>query len=174
MLPAFGGKIPEDAFRADRLALNRLNALGIAIPDGILLEHRHNEKHHNSQRQDPDLEASVIKLVQTSDGRYVPPEGQFAASAAAHNQVESTYVIRDPVGYKNHLQAQKPRPGPSVSIPTDQNYPNYVNNGYNYNDVSSPMSFMHHYDLPTFYSKPSMSQVSVCTFSGSALNYFTV
>ncbi|CAH0389774.1 unnamed protein product [Bemisia tabaci] len=118
VLPAFGGKIPEDAFRVDRLALNRLNALGISIPDGVLLEHRPEEKHHGSHRHDPDLEASVIKLVQTPDGRYVPPEGQHTHN---HNQVESTYVIRPPVGYKHHVQPQKPRPG-TISIPTNQNY----------------------------------------------------
>lgn len=40
MLPHVGGKIPEAAFETDRLALNRLQKEGIAIPDGVLLEQR--------------------------------------------------------------------------------------------------------------------------------------
>lgn len=119
-------------------------------------------------------------------------------------QVESTYVIRPPVGYKHHVQPQKPRPG-TISIPTNQNYnlqsynlqshnlqshnlqshnlqsynlpshnlqshnlqsqnlqsynnpSSYDNHAtYGYNDVHS---FMNQYDVPSFYSKPSMSQV---------------
>lgn len=35
-----GGKIPETAFNADRLILNRLQSDGIAVPDGIILEPR--------------------------------------------------------------------------------------------------------------------------------------
>lgn len=35
-----GGKIPDTAFETDRLALNRLQKEGIAVPDGILLEQR--------------------------------------------------------------------------------------------------------------------------------------
>ena len=33
-----GGKIPESAFYHDRLALNRLNQLGIYTIDGVYLE----------------------------------------------------------------------------------------------------------------------------------------
>lgn len=40
MLPHKGGKIPETAFHTDRLALNRLQKEGIAIPDGVALEQR--------------------------------------------------------------------------------------------------------------------------------------
>lgn len=38
--PHLGGKIPETAFNADRLILNRLQTDGIAVPDGIILEPR--------------------------------------------------------------------------------------------------------------------------------------
>lgn len=44
MLPALGGKIPEEAFRTDRLALNRLNKEGITVPDGVILDARHVHK----------------------------------------------------------------------------------------------------------------------------------
>lgn len=40
MLPHTGGKIPDTAFETDRLLLNRLQAEGIAVPDGIILEQR--------------------------------------------------------------------------------------------------------------------------------------
>lgn len=69
--PHTGGKIPEDAFRTDRLALNRLNKEGISVPDGVLLEMRHKESHHSSYRNDPAIAASILKLVQHPDGRSV-------------------------------------------------------------------------------------------------------
>ncbi|CAA9994147.1 unnamed protein product, partial [Nesidiocoris tenuis] len=69
VVPHAGGKIPEDAFRSDRLALNRLNALGISIPDGILLQARYPDSHYKSHRSDPDIRKSIIKLVQKPDGR---------------------------------------------------------------------------------------------------------
>lgn len=56
MLPHRGGKIPEDAFRVDRLALNRLNKEGIAVPDGVLLEHRSVHSHPHYQKYDPEDE----------------------------------------------------------------------------------------------------------------------
>ncbi|KAF6212047.1 hypothetical protein GE061_012565 [Apolygus lucorum] len=99
VLPHAGGKIPEDAFRSDRLALNRLNALGIAIPDGLLLEARAPEAHYKSLRTDPDIRKSIIKLVQKPDGRYAPPEGHYPFN----NLVESTYIIR-PHANVPHLQ----------------------------------------------------------------------
>lgn len=40
VLPHTGGKIPDTAFETDRLALNRLQKEGIAIPDGVILEQR--------------------------------------------------------------------------------------------------------------------------------------
>lgn len=40
VLPHAGGKIPDTAFNIDRLALNRLQKEGIAIPDGVSLEQR--------------------------------------------------------------------------------------------------------------------------------------
>lgn len=40
VLPHKGGKIPETAFQTDRLALNRLQKEGIAIPDGVIFEQR--------------------------------------------------------------------------------------------------------------------------------------
>uniref|UniRef100_R4G5Q1 Putative chitin binding peritrophin-a domain protein n=1 Tax=Rhodnius prolixus TaxID=13249 RepID=R4G5Q1_RHOPR len=93
VLPHSGGKIPEEAFRSDRLALNRLNAQGIAVPDGILLESRRRESHFPSHRNDPEIDKSIIKLIQTPDGRYAPPEGRYPFN----NVIESTYIIRRPI-----------------------------------------------------------------------------
>ncbi|KAG8297118.1 hypothetical protein J6590_041426 [Homalodisca vitripennis] len=97
--PHVGGKIPEDAFRTDRLALNRLNKEGIAIPDGVLLEARHRESHHSSHRHDPAISASIVKLVQHPNGRYAPPEGHYPFE----NLIESTYIIRPPWGHAQSL-----------------------------------------------------------------------
>jgi hypothetical protein len=108
-LPHSGGKIPEDAFRSDRLALNRLNKEGIAIPDGILLETRHRESHFGSHRNDPDISASIIKLVLKPDGRYAPPEGRYPFN----NLVESTYIIRQPINSHGPLvPPQRPHTAP--------------------------------------------------------------
>ncbi len=43
MSPNLGGKIPDSAFHTDRLALNQLQKVGIAIPDGVILEQRNPE-----------------------------------------------------------------------------------------------------------------------------------
>lgn len=69
LLPFFGGKIPDSAFRADRLALNMLNKEGISIPDGILFDARPKESFHQSPRDDPELSNSIIKMIHTPDGR---------------------------------------------------------------------------------------------------------
>ena len=120
MLPHSGGKIPDDAFRADRLALNRLNKDGISIPDGVLLDARRHEK-HPSLRHNSDLDMSIIKLVLTPDGRYVPPEGRY------HFQnpitVDSTYVIRPPIGsYRQELR-HRPAAPPRQPIPVPLELP---------------------------------------------------
>jgi hypothetical protein len=68
-LPYFGGKIPDSAFRADRLALNMLNKEGISVPDGILFEARPKESYHRSPRNDPELSNSILKMIHTPDNR---------------------------------------------------------------------------------------------------------
>lgn len=54
-MPALGGKIPEEAFRTDRLALNRLNKEGITIPDGVVLDARHIHKHPHTSQHMPKI-----------------------------------------------------------------------------------------------------------------------
>lgn len=54
-MPALGGKIPEEAFRTDRLALNRLNKEGITIPDGVVLDARHVHKHPRTSQHMPKI-----------------------------------------------------------------------------------------------------------------------
>lgn len=96
VLPSSGGKIPEGAFRADRLALNRLNKEGIAVPDGITLEHRHVHSHPHYNKHDPEDEAELVKIIQRPENRFVAPEGTY------HHErpltVSSTYLIRKPIG----------------------------------------------------------------------------
>ena len=55
VLPALGGKIPEEAFRTDRLALNRLNKDGITVIDGVLLEAREHDKNPDRFRSKPEV-----------------------------------------------------------------------------------------------------------------------
>lgn len=151
MLPHSGGKIPDDAFRADRLALNRLNKDGISVPDGILLDARRHEKHPNV-RHNSDLEMSVIKLVLTPDGRYVAPEGRY------HYQnpvtVDSTYVIRPPIGsYKHELRhrpatIRRPIPAP-LELPAkpepESSLPLYVEDTDSYFFQSHQRLFSDHF-----------------------------
>ncbi|XP_060876630.1 uncharacterized protein LOC132949658 [Metopolophium dirhodum] len=107
VLPYFGGKIPDSAFHADRLALNMLNKEGISVPDGILFESRPKESFHQSQRNDPELLNSVVKMIHTPDGRFIPSEGRYDAE----NEVESTYRILIPSNIQNyHLPRFRPVP----------------------------------------------------------------
>ncbi|OAD59533.1 hypothetical protein WN48_09056 [Eufriesea mexicana] len=105
VLPALGGKIPEEAFKTDRLALNRLNKEGITVPDGVILDAQTVHKHSQHVQTIPE----IIKVYLTPDGRYVPPEGRFHYNRP--KAIDTTYVIRKP--YSRH------------------NGPEYVNSYYN-------------------------------------------
>lgn len=106
----------------DRLAANRLNKEGISVPDGILLEQRHRESHHNEYRHDLDIEKSIVRLKQTPDGRYTPIEGRYPSF---ENEIESTYIIRPPIteNYNFILPAYRPSFGGSTfQIPSKQTH----------------------------------------------------
>ncbi|CAK9797789.1 hypothetical protein ANTPLA_LOCUS1341 [Anthophora plagiata] len=103
VLPALGGKIPEEAFRTDRLALNRLNKEGITAPDGVVLDARTVHKHAQHVQSMPE----VIKVYITSDGRYVPPEGRFHYNHA--KAIDTTYVIRAPYKHPKIFYSNKHR-----------------------------------------------------------------
>ncbi|XP_017796858.1 PREDICTED: uncharacterized protein LOC108578109 [Habropoda laboriosa] len=103
VLPALGGKIPEEAFRTDRLALNRLNKEGITVPDGVVLDGRSVHKHTQHVQTMPE----VIKVYITSDGRYVPPEGRFHYNHA--KAIDTTYVIRAPYKHQKNYFSNKQR-----------------------------------------------------------------
>ncbi|KAF4522423.1 hypothetical protein B566_EDAN012323 [Ephemera danica] len=60
VLPHSGGKIPESAFRTDRLALNKLQKLGVAVPDGVSLDTRPN--------------SVSTYLIRPPIGSYRPPD----------------------------------------------------------------------------------------------------
>jgi hypothetical protein len=87
VLPHAGGKIPAHAFHTDRLALNRLQKEGIAIPDGILLEQRSNIVHPYLQR----AARPTFSVQLASDGRYTPIEGKFQHYNTP--AIETTYLI---------------------------------------------------------------------------------
>nr|XP_012227691.1 PREDICTED: uncharacterized protein LOC105675267 [Linepithema humile] len=117
VLPALGGKIPEEAFRTDRLALNRLNKEGITVPDGIVLDARHIHKHSYSDKK----MLEIIKVYLTSDGRYVSPEGRPHYNHP--KTVDTTYIIRRPFMHTNHktLNAYEKL----TNYPKPQVYSNY-------------------------------------------------
>lgn len=77
--PEHGGKIPETAFNSDRLLLNRLQAEGIAIPDGIVLEQRHNKVYPYDHR----ATRPTYKVKLESFGGYLPTP-----------YADSTYVVK--------------------------------------------------------------------------------
>ncbi|XP_067012949.1 uncharacterized protein [Anabrus simplex] len=118
VLPHQGGKIPEDAFRADRLALNRLNKDGISVPDGVVLDARRHHKHPSPLNS--DLERSIVKVLITPENRYTPPEGTYHPREPI--TVDSTYIIRPPIGsYKRPpTTVGRPLPGPPLQIPAAQ------------------------------------------------------
>ncbi|XP_049538442.1 uncharacterized protein LOC125952776 [Anopheles darlingi] len=87
VLPHAGGKIPDSAFLTDRLALNRLQKDGIAVPDGVLLEQRQYQVHPHPHR----TARPTYRVVQTPDNRYTSPEGEYSHNALA--TVDTTYLI---------------------------------------------------------------------------------
>lgn len=68
MLPALGGKIPEEAFKTDRLALNRLNKEGITVPDGVVLDARHVHKHPHPDQRMPEIIKVCLCICHITNG----------------------------------------------------------------------------------------------------------
>ncbi|XP_058129663.1 uncharacterized protein LOC131288656 [Anopheles ziemanni] len=87
VLPHAGGKIPDSAFLTDRLALNRLQKDGIAVPDGVLLEQRQYQVFPHQHR----TARPTFRVVQTPDNRYISPEGEYSHNTLA--TVDTTYSI---------------------------------------------------------------------------------
>nr|XP_003700293.1 PREDICTED: uncharacterized protein LOC100880025 [Megachile rotundata]XP_012153714.1 PREDICTED: uncharacterized protein LOC100880025 [Megachile rotundata]XP_012153715.1 PREDICTED: uncharacterized protein LOC100880025 [Megachile rotundata]XP_012153716.1 PREDICTED: uncharacterized protein LOC100880025 [Megachile rotundata]XP_012153717.1 PREDICTED: uncharacterized protein LOC100880025 [Megachile rotundata]XP_012153718.1 PREDICTED: uncharacterized protein LOC100880025 [Megachile rotundata]XP_01 len=117
LLPALGGKIPEEAFRTDRLALNRLNKEGITVPDGVILDARNVHKHSQHIQTMPE----AIQVYLTQDGRYVPPEGRFQYNHP--KTVDTTYVIRKP--YSHHKHSNNHANNKHRNIPKSQAYSSF-------------------------------------------------
>ncbi|XP_055634150.1 uncharacterized protein LOC129774437 [Toxorhynchites rutilus septentrionalis] len=113
VLPHTGGKIPDSAFHTDRLALNRLQQDGIAIPDGILLQQRIPQVYPHPQRG----ARPTIPVTQTDDGRYTSPEGEYNPNHIA--TVETTYAV--PTQYEKSIFDARP------ALPTykEVRIPNY-------------------------------------------------
>lgn len=81
VLPALGGKIPEEAFKTDRLALNRLNKEGITIEDRHPRVKNHHQKHSSSR--------DILKVYVGQDKK----------------EYDTTYVIRKPIDQENKQQS---------------------------------------------------------------------
>lgn len=87
VLPHAGGKIPESAFEVDRLALNRLQREGIAIPDGVVLEQRAHQVYQYPVRSI----RPTFRIALTPSGRYTPKEGKYHPNEVP--SIETTYLI---------------------------------------------------------------------------------
>lgn len=92
--PHLGGKIPDTAFHTDRLALNQLQKVGIAIPDGVFLEQRNPDVYQYSHK----TKRPVYKVPAAKDYRYTPKEGRYKTTAS----FETTYFIPQITQSKEH------------------------------------------------------------------------
>uniref|UniRef100_A0A182QV19 Uncharacterized protein n=1 Tax=Anopheles farauti TaxID=69004 RepID=A0A182QV19_9DIPT len=142
VLPHAGGKIPDSAFLTDRLALNRLQKDGIAVPDGVLLEQRQYQvfpHQHRSARP-------TYRVVQTPDNRYISPEGEYSHNSLA--TVDTTYAIPHagdklllhdyphPHSHHHHHHHQPHYGGPKVPILKELRLPNYAVFNFDYKKKS--------------------------------------
>uniref|UniRef100_A0A182KHC8 Uncharacterized protein n=1 Tax=Anopheles christyi TaxID=43041 RepID=A0A182KHC8_9DIPT len=131
VLPHAGGKIPDSAFLTDRLALNRLQKDGIAVPDGVLLEQRQYQVYPHQHRS----ARPTFRVVQTPDNRYISPEGEYSHNTLA--TVDTTYLVPH-AGDKLLLHDHQPhyRPShytvPKAPILKEFRLPNYAVFNFDY------------------------------------------
>uniref|UniRef100_A0A182NQT6 Uncharacterized protein n=1 Tax=Anopheles dirus TaxID=7168 RepID=A0A182NQT6_9DIPT len=132
VLPHAGGKIPDSAFLTDRLALNRLQKDGIAVPDGVLLEQRAYQVFPHQHR----AARPTFRVVQTPDNRYISPEGEYSHNALA--TVDTTYAIPhagDKLLLHDHPQYQQRPPQyglPKAPLLKELHLPNYAVFNFDY------------------------------------------
>ncbi|KAL9696650.1 hypothetical protein quinque_016229 [Culex quinquefasciatus] len=157
VLPHAGGKIPDSAFHTDRLALNRLQKDGIAVPDGVLLEQRHHQVYPHPQRGT----RPTFLVAQTPDGRYTSLEGQYHHNTVS--TVDSTYAVpmpwekdlyhlkhhSQPVKFGYHLAAPAPAQVPVLPVYKDLRIPNYSLFNFDYGQKGHKL----HHPAP-FVKKP--------------------
>lgn len=142
VLPHAGGKIPESAFNADRLALNRLQREGIAIPDGILLEQRMHQVYQYSHK----TRRPTFKVALSPSGRYTPREGRYHYHDNEIPSIETTYLVPQITGHRLHYYASKL---PFKPIYKSLRLPNPELKGhYNYR----PQPIIHNPQFPYSYS----------------------
>ncbi|XP_050070656.1 uncharacterized protein LOC126558647 [Anopheles maculipalpis] len=143
VLPHAGGKIPDSAFLTDRLALNRLQKDGIAVPDGVLLEQRQYQVYPHTHR----TVRPTFRVVQTPDNRYTSPEGEYNHNTLA--TVDTTYLIPHPgdklLLHDAHPQHQHHRQPhyvvPKVPILKEFRLPNYALFNFDYKNKKIPSTF---------------------------------
>uniref|UniRef100_A0A182PRW9 Uncharacterized protein n=1 Tax=Anopheles epiroticus TaxID=199890 RepID=A0A182PRW9_9DIPT len=130
VLPHAGGKIPDSAFLTDRLALNRLQKDGIAVPDGVLLEQRQYQVYPHQHR----ATRPTFRVVQTPDNRYISPEGEYSHNALA--TVDTTYLIPhtgDKLLLHDHPHHRPPHYAiPKAPILKELRLPNYAVFNFDY------------------------------------------
>ncbi|XP_035892384.1 uncharacterized protein LOC118503332 isoform X1 [Anopheles stephensi] len=145
VLPHAGGKIPDSAFLTDRLALNRLQKDGIAVPDGVLLEQRQYQVYPHAHRST----RPTFRVVQTPDNRYTSPEGEYNHNALA--TVDTTYLIPhagDKLLLHDHPQHQHHRQAhyavPKAPILKEFRLPNYALFNFDYKKKKVPLGQVPH------------------------------
>uniref|UniRef100_A0A182VW21 Uncharacterized protein n=1 Tax=Anopheles minimus TaxID=112268 RepID=A0A182VW21_9DIPT len=130
VLPHAGGKIPDSAFLTDRLALNRLQKDGIAVPDGVLLEQRQYQVYPHQHR----ATRPTFRVVQTPDNRYISPEGEYSHNGLA--TVDTTYLIPhagDKLLLHDHPHHRQPHyVVPKAPILKEFRLPNYALFNFDY------------------------------------------
>ncbi|XP_021706972.1 uncharacterized protein LOC5566753 isoform X2 [Aedes aegypti] len=177
VLPHAGGKIPDSAFHTDRLALNRLQKDGIAVPDGVLLEQRRYQVYPHPHRSS----RPTFLVAQTPDGRYTSPEGAYSHNGL--ETVDSTYAIPMPWEKDSHYKVPSSgyAYGKPAAVPVfkELRVPNYSVFNFDYSNIKSkllrkpaslyptaaiasaysPASISHHRHLQPAPPKPSLSVV---------------
>ncbi|XP_053670501.1 uncharacterized protein LOC128720829 [Anopheles nili] len=141
VLPHAGGKIPDSAFLTDRLALNRLQKDGIAVPDGVLLEQRQYQVYPHQHR----VTRPTFRVVQTPDNRYTSPEGEYNHNTLA--TVDTTYLIPHPSDkllLHDHPHHQLPHyAAPKAPILKELRLPNYAVFNFDYKKKKHPIPGVH-------------------------------
>ncbi|XP_058061072.1 uncharacterized protein LOC131211572 [Anopheles bellator] len=179
VLPHAGGKIPDSAFLTDRLALNRLQTDGIAVPDGVLLEQRQYQVYPHQQR----TARPTFRVVQTPDSRYTSPEGEYSHNALA--TVDTTYLIPHagdklllhdyPYPHHQHHRAPRPTYTPASSLPKvpivkELRIPNYAVFNFDYNNHKKKKSPVGHPIDDGPWSRPRLAQDYVSFHAATVAN----
>lgn len=169
VLPHAGGKIPDSAFDTDRLALNRLQKDGIAVPDGVLLEQRnpHVFQYASKSRR------PVYTVKQFSDQRFTAAAGQGTGPDGSKT-VETTYSLPQIVHHTLTVPRDPIEPVlQSIELPNPllQSGPPKRREQYGMNVSCGPRPHQHH--AQALSSNPFANHFSYSKSKGFAVNLWS-